>query len=95
MYLNAACPHCGRRIKKFSLFVMKPGIITCPGCKKLSGVAGLTKGTLAYVGVWLAFCFLLSPLKHVFNDRWIVLAIFGGVAGLAIYVMSLFLELEK
>jgi hypothetical protein len=74
---------------------MKPGIITCPGCKKLSGVTGLTRGTLAYFGVLFAFCLLLSPLKHIFNDRRIVLVIFAGVVGLAIYVMSLFLDLER
>jgi uncharacterized membrane protein YccC len=95
MYLNALCSHCGRRIKKISLFVLKPGIITCPGCKKLSAVTGLLKGTFAYISVWLLFCFFLSPLKSTLNDSSVILAIFGGTAILSIYTMSLFLELKK
>lgn len=95
MYLNAPCPYCGRRIKKISLFVIKPGLITCPGCKKMSAVTGLLKGTFAYLAVWIVFCFFLSPLKNTLNDNSIIFAIFGGVAILSIYTMSLFLGLEK
>lgn len=95
MYLNAPCPYCGRRIKKISLFVLKPGLITCPGCKKMSAVTGLLKGAFAYLAVWIVFCFFLSSLKNTLNDSSIILAIFGGVAILSIYTMSLFLGLEK
>jgi hypothetical protein len=95
MYLNAPCPHCGRRIKKVSLFVLKPGIITCPECKKMSAVTGLLKGTFAYLTVWIVFCIFLSPLKNTLNDSPIIIGIFIGVAVLSIYTMSLFLELEK
>jgi hypothetical protein len=61
----------------------------------MSAVAGLLKGTFAYLAVWIIFCFFLSPIKNTLNDSPIVLAIFGGVAILSIYTMSLFLELEK
>jgi hypothetical protein len=95
MYLNAHCPHCGGRIKKISLFVIKPGIIKCPGCKKLSQVTGLLPGTAVYVVAFSAFGMLMGHFKSEINDRWVIFTILGGLWIAAIYLMSLFLGLEK
>jgi len=95
MYLNSECPHCGRKIQKISLFVIKPGIITCPACRKMAFVTGTFKGGAAYLAVWFAFCVFIAPIKNTLNDSWIVMLIFGGVLILAVYMMSLFLDLKK
>jgi hypothetical protein len=95
MYIHAPCPHCGRDIQKISIFVIKPGLIACPGCKKISLVTGMGAGTLAYLFTWFAIFLILWPFKNDLNDSWVTLLIFGGVFIFAVYLMSLFLHLKK
>lgn len=95
MYLNSRCPHCGARIRRISIYVVKPGVITCRACKKMAVVTGMLKGFVAYLTVWFGFCFLIAPLKYALNDDWVALLFFGYVFFAAIYTMSLFLDLEK
>ncbi len=94
MYINAKCPYCNRNIKKLSVDVLKPGIITCPDCKKMSFVTGLGLGVLAYTisAVIMVNILINFALGHGIEIK---LCIAILIMIIAIFVMSLFLDLKK
>jgi uncharacterized protein YbaR (Trm112 family) len=95
MYLNAQCPYCKNKFKKFSLSVIKPGIVTCPHCKKMLYVTGITAGMTIYCLILTGSAVVLSPYKNRLNDTWLIFIILGALFILAGYGMSLFLGLKK
>jgi hypothetical protein len=95
MYLNAVCPYCKKKFKKFGISVLKPGIVSCPNCKKLLHVTGLAAGLTMYCVILMGFAVIFSPYKNAVNDTWFILVILGFIIILAVYAMSLFLGLKK
>jgi hypothetical protein len=95
MLLNASCPYCGRRIRKFGLSVLKPGIITCPECGELVVVTGLAKGCVAYVAWLMLLAVLIAPFRSRLNDGFLIYLVIAGMFGSAIWVYSIFLGLRK
>jgi hypothetical protein len=94
MYLNTLCPYCGKKFKKLSISVIKPGFVTCPHCNNLTQVTGGWIGLAVYCGVLIGFAVIISPYKNRLNDTW-VLILFGMTFIVAIYAMSLFLKVKK
>ncbi len=95
MYLNAVCPYCKKKVKKLSLSVVKPGIVTCPNCKKLLSVTGIGAGVTIYCLILVGSTLILSPYKQRFNDTWFIFIIFSIIFIAAIRAMSSFLGLKK
>lgn len=94
MYINANCPYCGRNIKKFGSTILKPGIITCPDCKKMSFVTGLGFGLIAYIFSSVVLAIILKNFTPSLGTE-VTLIIYTCIMIIAVFVMSLFLDLTK
>lgn len=94
MYINTHCPYCRSNIKKISLSVIKPGIITCPNCKKMSFVTGSISGSFFFV---ISTVLISVILKNITIGLVFELKIIFSIITLSIgiYVMSYFLKLNK